>query len=219
MQHIEHIYRTWIELEPVRPGSDPLPIPVFAKPSQTKLADTRLTIELNPCPERDAVLKGHRFTVGASSFNGLFEGMASQGTFTLTPQSSGYSLDEDDLKTATITAFSVPKTTDAEKIVANPVKIGTGPNSIQVMPGGKAKCSSDLYGQSIRLSVRYPSAVMISPEPVGTIRAHLVARCTDQSIRYIGLRECQGEPVGNALVLSFSPNQRLEEILVEQPTN
>lgn len=215
MQHIDYIYRAWIELEAARPDSEPLPIPVFAKSSQTKLADTQLTIELNPCPERDAILKGHRFTVGSSSFNGLFGGVASQGTFTLTPQGSGYSLDQNDLETATLSAFSIPKTTEAQKIVANPVSIGEGPNSIQIYPGGKAKCSPDLYGQAIRLSVRYPSAVMISPEPLGTIRAHLVVRCTDRSIRYIGLRECQSEPIGNALVLSFSPNQRLEEILIE----
>lgn len=202
-------------MEPTATASDSLPVPVFAKPSRTKLSEDRLSIELNPCPERDALLKGKGFAIAATNFAGMFEGVAAQGVFRLRPQGSGYSLDEDDLLTSELSAWSMPKSASKQaKITANPITIGSGPNSIQIMADGKARCSADLYGQSIRLRVAYPQAIVMSSEPVGTLRAHLVVRDAGGAIAYLGLPGCQVEAIGNSLSLSFTPATAIRKVLV-----
>jgi hypothetical protein len=71
LPNLNHIYRTWLEVDPIG-DLQGLAVPVYAKPSKTKLAGHVLTVELNPCPERDALLKGRRWEVSGMPFVGMF---------------------------------------------------------------------------------------------------------------------------------------------------
>lgn len=208
---IAHIYRTWVSVDPIAHSQQPaLQIPTYAKPSKTKLAGNVLTLELNPCPERDAILKGKRFEVAGSAFVGMFEAVGGPGAVPLRPSGSGYTLEATDLETATIVAYSVPRTPDGQNVTATEVTIGTGPNSVQVLPdtgkGAMMRCSPDLCDRALRVRVQYAQAVIATDEPLGTLTAHLLAR-QDGSIVYVQLPGCRVEAIARTLALSFDAEQ------------
>lgn len=218
MDHLEHIYRAWVAVEGGQ-GLPQLSVPTYAKPSKTKVGGNQITLELNPCPERGAILQGKRFEATQNAFIGMFEAIAGQGLSPLRPSGSGYSLDASDLETATIVAYSMPKTKGDQRITANQVQIGSGPNSIELIPdtgkGAKVRCSRDLNGQAIRVRVQYGNAIALTKDPVGTLEANLVARAKDQSIVFVWVPGCQMEAISRTLSLSFDPSRVREQVLVQ----
>lgn len=182
------IYRAWLE---VVCGGDRVVVPAFAKPGTVTRTGDRLSLELNPCPERDAVLKGKQFSVEAANFVGLFTAIATGEELTLAPQGQGYSLDESDLTTATFSAwatdprsFKSASEKPAERsIAALPIEVRVAPGgSTPVIParglvlraGARCTLSPDLVGQRISLQVQYPRAVVLQAEPIALAYAHLV---------------------------------------------
>lgn len=212
---LDHIYRAWLEVDPTGdlPG---LAVPVYAKPSKTKLAGNVLTVELNPCPERDALLKGRRWQVSGMPFVGMFEAMGGPGLLTLRPSGSGYTLEAADLASATIVAYSIPKSVDGQQVQATEATLGTGPNSIQVFPdtgkGATAKCSADLYDRALRVRVQYAQAIVTTEDTLGLMTAHLLARQGAQVV-YARLAGCECAAVAKVLSLSFDPDRVAVEVL------
>jgi hypothetical protein len=212
---LTHIYRTWLEVDPIGdlPG---LAVPVYAKPSKTKLAGHVLTVELNPCPERDALLKGRRFEVSGMPFVGMFEAVGGPGLLTLRPSGTGYTLEASDLTSATLVAYSLPKSVDGQQVHATEATIGTGPNSIQVFPdtgkGATAKCSADLYDRALRVRVQYAQAIVTTEAPLGQITAHLLARQGD-TVVYARLAGCECTAVAKVLSLTVDPDRVSVDVL------
>jgi hypothetical protein len=211
LDSLDRIYRAWVEVDQTE-ALPKLSIPVYAKPSKTKAAGQVLTLELNPCPERDALLKGKRFEVAGNTFVGMFEAMGGPGNVPLRPSGSGYTLEAGDLDGAVIVAYSVPKSRDGQKVTANEVAIASGPNSIQIIPdrgqGAHIKCSPDLYDQSLRVRVQYAQAVVTTEDPLGTLTAHLLARQGD-SIVYVQLPGCQVSAIARTLSLTCDSSRIL----------
>jgi hypothetical protein len=214
---LNHIYRTWLEVDPIGdlPG---LAVPVYAKPSKTKLAGNVLTVELNPCPERDALLKGRRFEAAGMPFVGMFEAVGGPGLLSLRPSGTGYTLEASDLVSATIVAYSLPKSVEGQQVQATEATLGTGPNSIQVFPdmgkGATAKCSPDLYDRALRVRVQYAQAIVTTEEPLGPITAHLLARRGDNVV-YARLAGCECTAVARVLSLTFEPDRVMVDVMSE----
>lgn len=204
---LTHIYRTWLEVDPIG-NLQGLAVPVYAKPSKTKLAGNVLTVELNPCPERDALLKGRRWQVSGMPFVGMFEAVGGPGLLTLRPSGTGYTLEASDLTSATIVAYSLPKSVDGQQVQATEATLGTGPNSIQVFPdngkGAMAKCSPDLYDRALRVRVQYAQAIVTTDEALGPVTAHLLARQGDRVV-YARLPGCECAAVAKVLSLTVDP--------------
>lgn len=215
MLPLDHIYRTWLEVDPVGdlPG---LAVPVYAKPSHAKLAGAVLTVELNPCPERDALLKGRRWRAAGMPFVGMFEAMGGPGLLTLRPSGSGYTLEDADLANATIVAYSLPKSMDGQQVQATEATIGTGPNAIQIFPdtgkGAMAKCSADLYDRALRVRVQYPQAIVTTEDALGTVTAHLLGRQGEQVV-YARLSGCGCAAVAKMLSLTIDPDRVVIEVV------
>ena len=217
MQVLAHIYRAWVAVE--ADGNLPrLPVPTYAKPSKTKLGDTLLTVELNPCPERDAILKGKRFEASSNTFVGMFEAIAGTSPTPLRPSGSGYSLDATDLETAGIVAYAVPQSQGKSQVTASEVQIGTGPNSLEIIPdtgkGAKVRCSSDLQGQAIRVRVLYGGAIVLKDEPIKSLEANLVGLTPDDRIVWVKLPGCIPTAIARTLTLQFDPAKAHHEVLV-----
>jgi hypothetical protein len=214
---LTHIYRTWLEVDPIG-DLQGLAVPVYAKPSKTKLAGHVLTVELNPCPERDALLKGRRWQVSGMPFVGMFEAVGGPGLLTLRPSGTGYTLESADLTSATIVAYSLPKSVDGQQVQATEATLGTGPNSIQVFPdvgkGATAKCSPDLYDRALRVRVQYGQAIVTTEEPLGPVTAHLLARRGDDVV-YVRLAGCECAAVAKVLSLTCDPDRVWLDVLNE----
>lgn len=239
---IARIYRAWVEVE-ANDSGPALLVPTFAKPKTVVMGDRTLDLQLNPCPERDAFLQGCRWKTEATNFCGMFAGEITGPTSTLKPMGRGYSLDEADLKTCEIQAYStsaplgqVAPTAEGKgkmqpKQQARLIEVlppGTeqipGPSQLVVLPGARVRASQDLRGQVVRLRVTFRQAVLIDADSkFSRVRGHLVVTycsgrpATAGDFWYVGLPHCQFNSLGDRVQLAWEPGtEELKRLIAAQ---
>ena len=212
---LDRIYRLWVEIDPSEHGPA-LPMPTYAKPATIRLEKESLSFELNPCPHRGALLSGKRWAVQATNYKGLFSGVLSKPTGILKPKKSGYTLDNDDLKTAELIAYATDpishKSSRHDNLTGTQIRVLplktpiSAPNQMRVQSGAAVEVSPNLVGQRITLEVGYAEAVTTAPEPAKSLTAHLVGILGD-AFYHLGISGCSYKVAGRSLQLTFNSEQ------------
>lgn len=177
-------------------------VPSLANPNTIKVNSEHLWMTLQSCPEVSAVLQKVRWSNGPS-FIGCFEAMAESTTGRLKTASDkgGYSIDENDLKTAEFSSYYLPKEDSKEAITIEVVEEITDKKQIVISAGGKYQISSDLVGKNIKVQVLYPHTVQLTETPIETLRVHMVGKWEDGSVKAVTIRGCSYSPMGGSIQL------------------
>lgn len=188
-------------------GSPPLLIPTFAKSNSIEIGDNLISMELRRCPELTPVLQGQKFLAQNSQFVGNFECSSTGLNGKLKPVSSGraFSIDENDLAEAQLSAYYLPNPEATQAIEVEVVDRIVKSNQVVIQPGGKIEVSPNLVGKHLKVRCIYPRIVVFSKEPITTITVHFVGVWQDESIRYATAEGCEREDSsGTTLKLRFS---------------
>lgn len=200
------ISRAWIDI----PGDPPLQVPSYAKPSSLRWNGPILELELNPCPERDAILRGKRFHFDDRPVSGLFTGRAAGGKVQFESKGS-CSIDESDLEAAAFLAYCPEQPDGSEKpkeVQATPLRLVQGAPTdectIKLHAGGLADVSPDLNGRQIHLRVTYPGSIVLDAEPIEIIRVHLLIQ-VEGRLELATFDECSYECRDRTLLIKTDP--------------
>lgn len=213
LEGIAKIHRAWLEVEPDDHGPSLL-LPTYAKGSSIELSGDSLSLQLNPCPERDALLQGYCWRQAATNFVGMFAGEITGSLSQLKPMGQGYSLDASDLLTCKLQAYATRapvqqqlkklgegrpnlKPTEQAQVVevlpttTDPAKLGH--SQIIALPNAQVYASPDLIGQTLRLRVAYQQVILIdNGRKIASLRSHLVCtyKTSPGKFWYTGLPNC-----------------------------
>jgi hypothetical protein len=202
------IVRAWLALE--SPEAQSLVPSACAKPSTIRFnpEEKTLSFQLNPCPERNAILMGSRWRQAEGRFTGLFRGRASGRQGVLTSISAGYSIDSNDLLTAEFKAYCEPR--GEERMEAQAIAIVPHTPETMAMrlsPGGIFEASPDLEGKEIHCQVTYGQGIVLSGEPLGLATGYLLTR--DPGLTCVALKDSSIQIHGDVIQLTYKSKEEV----------
>lgn len=202
----QEIVRAWLSLDTT--GSPALVPSACAKPSTIRFdrEGKSLTFQLNPCPEKNAVLMGSRWRLAEGRFTGMFRGRVSGSHGKLLPVSAGYSIDTEDIQTASFRAYCEPRGNEANQMEAQVVAIvphHPEAMSVKLLPGGEFEASADLDGKEIHCQVIYGSGIVMTDKPLGEATGYLLLKSDLAALSCLRLEGASIEISGESIRLSY----------------
>lgn len=171
MSLFDRVDRLWLEVDGVAIG-------VYPVPQSIELTSETVKMRFRRSPEIGAIAQGRRFKMSEGPrFVGMFEAVVRSGSGSLIPEKQGYSINQEDLESAEITAYYLPTPESRNSITVEIVPSGaaTGGNKIAINPNNSTiQASPALEGKTIKLHCVYPQAIVLLDQKIESIVAHFV---------------------------------------------